>query len=300
MVKVFQSVEDISSDFSLKNLRSMPLPRVVLMCPPDYFDVIDVKNPFMEGQIGKVDRSLARKQWEDLKSGFQKVGLKVHLIEPVKDREDMVFCANQTLPGLDASGNPLCILSHMKFPSRQQEVPAFGKWFSAQGYEVRQLPEEATVLFEGCGDALWHPGRGLIWGGFGQRTHRQVYDSISKWFDVPVMALDLRTERFYHLDTCFCPIDETTALVYPPSISDTSMRLIEKIFSDLIVVSQKEAMDNMACNAAAFFGKLIVVQQGSPQVNGELRRRGYEVIEVETSEYMKSGGSVFCMKMTVF
>ncbi|MEK6706179.1 MAG: arginine deiminase-related protein [Bdellovibrionota bacterium] len=285
---------------SVDQLKKMPLPSEVLMCPPDYFDVIDVKNPFMEGQVGNVDRSLARRQWDDLKEAFTSVGVKVNLIKPVKDREDMVFCANQTFVGLDADRKRLCVLSHMKHPSRRAEVPAFADWFNANGYKVVSLPQNDSVLFEGSGDTLWHPGRALIWGGYGHRTNPEVYSSISDFFGAPVITLELKTERFYHLDTCFCPIDEKTVLVYPPSLTDKGMALIRKIFSDVIVVNQYEAMERMACNAAAFLSKHVVIQRGSEQVNQELRRRGFKVTEVETSEYMKSGGSVFCMKMTLF
>jgi len=56
----------------------------------------------------------------------------------------------------------------------------------------------------------------------------------------------------------------------------------------------------MACNAAAFLRRTVVIQQGSERINRKLRALGYEVLEVDTSEFMKSGGSVFCMKMYLF
>jgi hypothetical protein len=65
----------------------------ILMCPPTYFDVQYVINPWMEGNIGKVRSSKARKQWDDLywilsnRSG-------VSIVEPVPHRPDMCFVAN--------------------------------------------------------------------------------------------------------------------------------------------------------------------------------------------------------------
>ncbi len=279
--------------------RAMPLPAEVLMCPPDYFDVIDVKNPFMEGQIGKVNLKLARSQWLALKECFLKIGLRVSELEPVAHREDMVFSANQTFPGLDSVGNKICVLSQMKHPSRQEEIPAFEKWFKRSDYTTKNLPSSSYV-FEGGGDALWHPGRRLIWGGFGQRTQKEIYPFLSETFDAPVLLLEMKTERFYHLDTCLCLIDEKTALVYPPSFTEKSFELISHSFPNLIIVNQVEAMEQMACNGASFFGKKVVIQKGSEEVCKALRSKGFEVFEVDTSEYMKSGGSVFCMKMSVF
>ena len=115
-----------------------------------------------------------------------------------------------------------------------------------------------------------------------------------------MVLLPLVCPEFYHLDTCFCPINEKTALVYPPSFAEKSLKLIAKVFPDLIEVSQHEAMDLMACNAVSFFGSSVVLHRGSAEVNKALRERGFEVYEVETGEFMKSGGSVFCMKMYVF
>jgi N-dimethylarginine dimethylaminohydrolase len=156
-----------------------------------------------------------------------------------------------------------------------------------------------SALFEGGGDALWHPGRRLIWGGYGFRTSPEVYDEISQLLDVPVVRLELTNPRFYHLDTCFCPVDENTVLLYPPALSPQSLETVRRIVPRALEANEQEA-SAMACNAAAFFGKHVVIQQGSLEVNRKLRSLGFEVHEVDTSEFMKSGGSVFCLKMYLF
>jgi len=43
------STPPLTQHLSIRDLKAMPLPRAVLMCAPDYFNVVDVKNPFMEG-----------------------------------------------------------------------------------------------------------------------------------------------------------------------------------------------------------------------------------------------------------
>ena len=72
----------------------MPLPRGVLVCPPDSFDVVDVKNPFMVGQRGKVNTRLAREQWLEVTRAFGRCGIDVRELPAVTGCEDMVFCAN--------------------------------------------------------------------------------------------------------------------------------------------------------------------------------------------------------------
>lgn len=287
----------VARQFTANELPEMPLPRAALMCSPEWFDVVDVKNPFMEGQQGCVDRRLAKQQWAAVRQAFESIGVEVRTDAPLPGCEDMVFCANPVFTGLDSGGRRICILSHMRYPSRHREVFAHARWFRENGYRV--LTVEDSGFFEGGGDALWHPGRRLIWGGYGFRTNRGVYDRISEILDAPVLVLELKMDRFYHLDTCFCPLDEQTALVYPPALSGEAVELLEQMFPRVIEVDPEEAA-SMACNAAPFFGKYVVIQQGLEKVNHQLREMGFQILEVDTSEFMKSGGSVFCMKMHLF
>jgi len=38
---------------------------------------------------------------------------------------------------------------------------------------------------------------------------------LAKWLDIEVLSLRLMDERFYHLDTCFCPLNGGYLLYYP-------------------------------------------------------------------------------------
>jgi N-dimethylarginine dimethylaminohydrolase len=275
-------------------------PQKILMCPPDYFDVMDVKNAFMEGNIGKVDRAAARRQWDDLRAAFEKLGKEVLTIEAGKDLEDMVFAANQVLPGLDAEGQPYVLLSHMRHASRRKEVPYFRDWFAQRGYRVLELDHAEEILFEGQGDAIWHPGKQMLWGGYGHRTSLDAYREISAKLSVPIVALELHTAEFYHLDTCFCVLDEKSVLIYSEAFTPEGLKLIHRYFPRVIDVCQQDALNAFACNALALDDKYVVIQRGASDTVNRLRAAGFEPIEVETGEYIKSGGSVFCMKMMVY
>lgn len=294
---VVSRMEQLPADF-IQGLRTMPHPESVLMCPPDYFDVVDVKNPFMANQSGKVDCVQAQDQWAALKRCFEEIGLRVELIPPRPGCEDMAFAANQAFVGLNEQQRKICALSRMKFSSRQREVPAFAEWFGSAGYTVHELI--GNHLFEGGGDAIWHPGRALIWGGYGQRSDSEVYPQIASLFNAPVVLLQLVSERFYHLDTCFCPIDNYTALVHMPALARPAQNLIRAVFRNVIEVDEHEAADLFACNAAAFCGRDLVLQSGAVRTVERLQALGFRVHPVETGEFMKSGGSVFCMKTAFF
>jgi N-dimethylarginine dimethylaminohydrolase len=266
----------------------------VLLCPPDHFDVVDVKNAFMQGQAGKVDRARAREQWDALAKVFEAIGLKVERLAPVAGCEDMVFTANPTLTGLNGRGKKVAVLSKMRHPSRQREVLAHGEWFAAQGYDVIESP----VLFEGGGDATWHPGRRILWGGHGQRSTPEVYPFLARVFGVETLLLELATD-FYHLDTCFCPLDERTVLLHPKAFTRGGLGLIRRQFKNVIEADEADARERFACNAAVH-GKHVVIQRGCTALEEKLRKSGLEVHRVETGEFLKSGGSVYCMKQFLY
>jgi hypothetical protein len=69
-VAVISVVEAIPESFNVQDLPEMEIPTAMLLCPPKYFDVIDVKNPFMRDQIGKVNQPEAERQWQDLRGRY--------------------------------------------------------------------------------------------------------------------------------------------------------------------------------------------------------------------------------------
>ncbi|HEY9786422.1 MAG TPA: arginine deiminase-related protein, partial [Candidatus Obscuribacterales bacterium] len=140
--------------------------------------------------------------------------------------------------------------------------------------------------------------RRLLWGGYGHRTEAEAYKMVSALTNAPVVKLRLINPTFYHLDTCFCPIDEDTVVVYLDPFDSEGQALIRHFFKDVIEVSVREAY-NFACNAAVL-GKDVFLQKGSPDLEKELLKRGLNPISVDTSEFMKSGGSVFCLKMFIY
>ncbi|MBI5631474.1 MAG: hypothetical protein HY921_11385 [Elusimicrobia bacterium] len=295
---IYRGVRDLKG-FSLKSCPAMPEPAAVLMCPPDYYDVVDVKNPLMAGKVGTVNKSLAHRQWEDVCAAFERAGKSVRRIEPIRGLEDMVFCSNQTFAGLTPEGEKVCLLGQMRHSSRKREVPAFEEWFKKEGYRVARL-KDSSFSFEGSGDAIWHPGKRLIWGGHGFRSEPEVYGELSEIFKAPVILLKLVNEKFYHLDTCFCPLNQEAVLIYPAAFDSASLEVILKIFPVVLTASESEASRSLACNAAIVDSRTAIVQKGTTSVARHMQVVGLQVIEADTSEFIKSGGSVYCMKMFLY
>ncbi|MBZ0184762.1 MAG: hypothetical protein K8F91_00820 [Candidatus Obscuribacterales bacterium] len=277
------------------------LPDAILMCQPTYFDVLDVKNSFMTGNIDCVDKSLAIKQWQRLKSTIEDLGFPVKTVSAVPGLEDMVFSANQGLIGSDSNGSAFFIPGKMRHDSRQREVPHYTSWFESNGYAIIPLAydtiSDESVYFEGHGDAIWHHGKNLLWGGFGHRTSKNAYRLLSARLDCPIVLLELVNPTFYHLDTAFCVLDNDNVLYYPQAFSEDGQRLIRELFPWTIQAEEKEA-HNFACNALAL-GKNVLIEKDNHITCSSLEARGFQPVEVDTCEFMKSGGSVFCLKTQI-
>ena len=194
MAKVITHSEQI--DFTLSELEEMPIPGKVLVVNPEHFDVKYVINPHMEGHIGDINKDVAMKEWIRLKEAYQKLGFYVHEVPGHPDFPDMVFCANQSLPNITADGTKQVVMSVMHAPERKGEVPFIQEVYEESSYDIVHLDESKFTEFEGMGDAIWHFGKRLIWGGYGYRTTSDVYEHISNTFNTPVIALELVDEPF--------------------------------------------------------------------------------------------------------
>jgi N-dimethylarginine dimethylaminohydrolase len=269
----------------------------ILMVRPDYYEVAYAINAHMrdsDGNIHKVNKELALAQWSALKQTFEKVGAKVFVLEGQPNFPDMVFCANQCFPFKDSSGKKTAVLSKMRHPERKGEVPFFRSFLESQGYVIFDTPDSVPA-FEGMGDAILVPGRQLIVGGFGPRTAREIYPYLSQKFGFEVIPLELSHPDYYHLDTCLTVLDSNTVAYVPSAIKNSHE--LEKFFPRRIEISESEAKLFFAGNAFCIDGRSVILQQGAKNFCNELRGFNYVPVEVDTREFIKAGGSVFCMKM---
>ena len=278
-------------------IERMTLPSGVLVCAPTYFDVVDRKNPFMTMQT-PVDTENAKRQWQALRDAFSATGLRVHEYAALEGAEDMVFAANPALTGLNRNGDRVALASRMKFPSRRIEVPAIVEKLTQLGYAVdTSMP--ATALFEGGGDAVWHPGRRVLYAGYGWRSDVSSHPVLARVFEAEIVPLRLVDERFYHLDTALCAVDSETALIVAEAFEQSGRDELQRRFRRLLRIDADEAL-SMAANAAAGADGSIVIDAAAEKTIAALEAHSYRVRAVDTSEFRKSGGSVYCMKQYLY
>jgi len=260
-----------------------------LMCAPSHYDVDYVINPWMEGNIHRSTKAVAAAQWQQLQEVLAGHA-RVELVEPQPGLPDLVFTANAGVVVDDS-----VVLARFFHPERQGEEPWFQQWFESQGYRVTLLP--ADLPFEGAGDALLDRNGGWLWAGYGFRSELAAHPLLAEALAVEVLSLRLMDERFYHLDTCFCPLSDGTLLYYPPAFDFYSNRLIETRVpaAKRLVVGEADALA-FACNAVNV-GRSVILNQASAGLRQQLQTRGYDVVETPLSEFLKAGGAAKCLTL---
>jgi N-dimethylarginine dimethylaminohydrolase len=270
-----------------------------LMTDPAHFDVCYQINPWMQPTAWRADRAeceaRARASFNALKSAITEAGGHVETIEGVRGLPDLVFPANAAVV-LDGK----VLLARFRHPERQGEEAIFRTAFlqlKKRGVvsEVVELPD--GLFHEGAGDAIWDHDRRFFWGGHGPRSSFGSLAVIKKVFGQEVVPLELASERFYHLDTCFCPLSGGKVLYFPEAFTPASLAEIRAR------VPEAQRIEATAEEAAAFcvnavnIDAKIIMARAPDSLRAKLRARGYTLVEVDLDPFILSGGAAYCMTL---
>jgi N-dimethylarginine dimethylaminohydrolase len=232
-------------------------------------------------------RERAQEQWGGLHRVLtEEIGVEVRLAEPHVEVPDMVFTANAGLVLGERA-----VVANFRHPERQLETPHFRRWFQEQGYETLDLPPERC--FEGEGDALFLGD--TLYAGYHFRSDVHSHRLVGDMLGVRVLSLELTDPYYYHLDTCFCPLDGETLAYYPPAFDEYARRVIEANVPRRIEVVPDEAK-RFACNAVVI-GKDVVLNTGCPCFEAQLRDLGFVPHATPLDEFLKAGGSAKCLTL---
>jgi N-dimethylarginine dimethylaminohydrolase len=256
------------------------------MCPPEFYGIEYEINPWMSVKR-QADRAFARSQWEALHNFLTaELGVKVELIEPVKGLPDMVFTANAGL-----AYNDKFISANFRNKERRGESEYYDAWFKKRGYRVQTLP--AGEYFEGEGDLLF-AGDADAFAGYLIRSDVYSHATVAELLNLRVVSLELVDPRFYHLDTCFCPLNSGTVIYYPAAFDAYARQAIEANFTDRIELTEEEAIQFVA-NGIVIDKHFVQAAGGKKNLRPALESRGYQVHEFDMSEFIKAGGAAKCL-----
>jgi N-dimethylarginine dimethylaminohydrolase len=201
------------------------------------------------------------------------------------------------------------LLSRFRHRQRQGEESYNRKWLAENGFEIVDLPENFS--FEGAGDALFSGD--TLYAGYRMRSDAAGHQEIGRMLGCRVIPVELVDARYYHLDTCFCPLSEGEAIWYPSAFDEYGQRAVREHVGQslrdcqsrvserrdhvepLIETEQVEA-ERFACNAVVI-GRTVITNTGCDRLHAALAERGYEPIATPLDEFVKAGGSAKCLTL---
>jgi N-dimethylarginine dimethylaminohydrolase len=280
-------------------MKIMSFERRIVMTDPAHFEVCYAINPWMQPGAWAQDpaafRRKARASWDALAAELRSIGFIVEVIPAAPGLPDLVFPANA---GVAFNGKVL--LARFRHPERQGEEPVLKKFFEGlkeRGLvdEVLELPE--GVFQEGAGDCIWDASRQLFWAGYGPRSSENAIPHLRRVFGEEVVALELRTAHFYHLDTCFCPLPGGEVMYYPGAFTPMSLaEITARVPAHMRITATVDEAASFSLNAVAH-GRDLVMAPPPERLRAILEERGYRVHDVDLSSYMLSGGAAYCMTL---
>lgn len=272
---------------------------IFLTTDPRHFDVSYQINPWMRPDAWRAApdarRAAAQAASGELISALKAAGGTIETVPSVEGLPDLVFPANAAIV-LDGR----VLLARFRHPERQGEEPVFRAVFERLRQrgtvdEIVELPD--WIYQEGAGDCIWDDDRGLFWVGHGPRSTTNSIEVIADTFGQKVVPLALATDRFYHLDTCFCPLAGGAVLYYPPAFTDDALATIRATIraEDRIEASDEEAA--AFCVNAVNIDRKIIMAKAPDTLRTKLGAHGYELVEIDLAPFILSGGAAFCMTL---
>lgn len=257
----------------------------ILMCPPEYYGIEYEINPWMNCEV-QADHKVASEQWEALRNILESLGVTVEIVDPQPGLPDLVFTANAALIYQDRA-----VLSRFRYEQRQGEETCFSDRLSQLGFTVETLNDD--LFFEGAGDALFCGD--TLFSGYRIRSTALALQAVAAAIGVAAAPLELVDSRFYHLDTCFCPLTPDQAIWFPRAFDRYGQDVIQSSVPDLVELATDEAVA-FGANAVVV-GRNVVTNAGCPDLQRQLKDRGFEPVETPLGEFVKAGGSAKCLTL---
>lgn len=259
----------------------------VIVCEPRYMKIRDVINETQKHyKEDNIKITLALQQHKAFIKLLKKHDIKVFQLPANPTYNEQVFTRDIGF----TIGNTIFV-AEMASPIRQGEETILKSWIDDHQLPNSNLNQERI---EG-GDVIID--RDTIYVGMSSRTHEQSARYLQTMLtDTKVKPIRFE-EKYLHLDCVFNIISPTEALIYPDAIHEEDRKLLSERYNLITVTSEEQF--TLGTNVLSIGDKKIVSLPMNKQVNTELRKRGYEVIECDISEIIKSGGSFRCCTLPI-
>ncbi|MFJ8236375.1 dimethylarginine dimethylaminohydrolase family protein [Ureibacillus sp. NPDC094379] len=254
----------------------------VILCQPQYMTIRDVINEtqkhFKKEGI-HIERAL--EQHDVFVKTLKDHGVDVVLLPYHKKYPEQVFTRD-----IGFTLGQTIFVAKMATDVREGEEDVLKQWLEDEEISYYNLVEERI---EG-GDVVIDGN--TIYVGLSERTDAKAAEQLQRLLiQFNVIPIPFK-ERYLHLDCVFNVVSPEVALIYPNALTKEDIELFSSRY-DLIEVSEEEQFQ-LGTNVLSIGNKRILSLPVNENVNKQLRDRGFQVIEVDITEIIKSGGSFRC------
>ncbi|WP_456275156.1 dimethylarginine dimethylaminohydrolase family protein [Bacillus sp. AK128] len=254
----------------------------VVLCQPQYMAIRDAINETQKHFANEgIHIETAVKQHNDLVKTLKDHGIEVTLLPYHKKYPEQVFTRD-----IGVTIGQTIFVTHMAHELRKGEENVLKQWLDDEEISYFNLLED---MIEG-GDVVID--RDTVFVGLSNRTNQKAADHLQSILsDHKVVSVEFQ-EKYLHLDCVFNIVSPDTALIYPDAFTPDKIEIFKTRYN-LIEVDEDEQF-TLGTNVLGIGNKKILSVPVNKKVNSELRNRGFEVIEVDITEIIKSGGSFRC------
>ena len=281
MVKIMQDQSQIHCQSEYETLQK------VVLCEPQYMEIKEVINDVQKEYINdNIDRSLAISQHQIFEQTLRNADVEVIKLRPSKDHPEQVFTRDIGF----TLGNRIFV-SEMANPIRQGEEKVLTNWMTEHDISYKKL---STHPIEG-GDVIVDGNRVFI--GISHRTSMNAVTALQRELpDFEIIPIPFNP-KYLHLDCVFNILSSKDALIYPDALDPKTVDRLSSMYH-LIEVNESEQF-SMGTNVLSIGHNRVLSLPINHDVNHQLRQHGYQVLEVDFSEIIKSGGSFRCCSMPI-
>lgn len=260
--------------------------RRVVLCEPKYMAIEDVINDVQKQYKDEnIDRSVAMEQHEEFENKLRENNVEVVKLPSSERYPEQVFTRD-----IGFTVGDRLFLAEMASDIRKGEEAALQNWLLQENIPFRV--SESRV--EG-GDVIVDRNRVFV--GISSRTSEEAVQQLEQSLpDHEVIRVPFN-EKYLHLDCVFNVLSPETGLYFPRAFDEVTRKKLESLY-DLIEVNESEQF-TMGTNVLSIGECRLFSLPQNPEVNAAMRQKGFDVIEVDFSEIIKSGGSFRCCSMPV-
>lgn len=259
----------------------------VILCQPQYMTIREVINETQEHFKKEgihIERAL--EQHAEFVRILQENNVDVILLPYHKKYPEQVFTRD-----VGFTLGQTIFVAKMATEIRSGEENILKQWLEDEEISYYNLIEERI---EG-GDVVID--QNTIFVGLSNRTDEKAVEQLQRLLNnFKVIPIPFK-EKYLHLDCIFNIVSPEVALIYPNALTQKEIDFFAARY-DLIEVSEEEQFQ-LGTNVLSIGNKRILSLPVNVNVNKQLRDRGFQVIEVDITEIIKSGGSFRCCTLPI-